>query len=262
MRRVPASPEVERAALDRMLDRAPAPAVPAGLVARIVREVPLMAQMPAREDAAEAALPPALVPTLSPALSIVQPAAQPAPYGSAALPKRFRGWWIAGAGGLGALAAGIAAVAMMGSVEQAAPVPDHAASVPLAAAPAAVPAPAQPVAGTQPRPAAAPLLAAAPRVQTAPLAKQPQARAGDQAPAELAPAIEPALPGSNPPEALAVASPVQPQSDDSDGSGPVPVVGPRGQMGPSLPQGFGYTGGAPGGIPAGSPVRMSGGPNP
>lgn len=253
-RRVPISPEVERMALDRALNNAPEPAIPGALMARIMREVPLMAQLPARDEPAMA------VP--APSLSLVPPAVHAA---SAAVqhlhgaqgPRRFRGWMVAGAGGFGALAAGIAVVAMMGSVQQSQPLPDQADVAPLAAVnmPAAASSAAVPATSGNALPAAR--LAAVPVPQTR---QQSNAKVVGAAPVELAPAIEPALPGSNPPEALAVATPVQQQPADSEGETTTVLPGPRGQMGPVLQQGYGYTGGPAGSIPPRAPVRMSGGP--
>jgi len=259
-RRVPISPEVERAALERALDSVADPAIPASLMARIMREVPLMAQLPAHEEPAIAARTPALA-IVPPARHAAPSAARPVQHSSGARGpalalKRRAGWRIAGAGGFGVLAAGIVAVAMMGTGNQAAlsPATPDAAPVVAAGVPSGLP------------PVVAATAARGQRLATArhPVAHQPRqpvgAKGAEPDPAELAPSIESALPDSSPPQALAVAVPLQPEPSDADGEGLAPNVGPRGQMGPVLQQGYGYTGGTAGGIPPGAPVRMSGGP--
>lgn len=229
--------------LDRALDAIPAPVVPAGLAARIARDVPQMAQLPPLADA--------------PAIGTAAPATVAALNGQAAR-HRLPAWLTIGTGGFGALAAGLAVLALLGPGAQQQPdtvvaaVPGTAPAPMLAAAP-------MPTAATPPAPQGATpaptRLAAAPRVTTRP---------GTAAVAE--PATTPTLPKSTavpPVSELADAMPPAPEADPQSPDAPAaPALGTRGQMGPVLPQGYGYSGGGGPSVPSGAPVRMSGGPGP
>lgn len=248
-RAVPPSPDLLRAQLDARLDSVPAPVMPADLAARIKREVPRMAQLPPLIEAAPA--PP--------------PVAEPADVRAEVIPlapRRTRRWMAWSAAGLGAMAAGLAALAVVGTGQQ--PVtaslqPAGAPATPLASA-APLPAPteaARPQAQlAQAIPAGAVAKPAAARTAASPT---PAAQPSPAAPAEAAPLA------TAPTTAMAVATPPKVEAGPQEGpEGAVPPsLGTRGQMGPVLPQGYGYTGGTGGpAVPSGAPVRMSGGPGP
>ncbi|MCW1383124.1 hypothetical protein OLX02_09840 [Novosphingobium sp. KCTC 2891] len=264
-RRVPISPERREAALDRALDLAAAPRVPSGLAARIAREAVRLPQLP---------------PEVAPAPQVEPVPAVPAMNGPAAvavLPSRRepRRWLLGAGAGFAAIAAGIAAVAMVGGANE--PAALIAPPAPMAALPASGPAPAAPAAPFAP---AVPFASAVPQSagQGSPALSQPTRLAGPSATPvtaqrRAAPAAtvadNPVVPAAAAPAALAVATPPSSASPSASSSGPVarpddepaaPIPGARGQMGPFLPQGYGYTGGVPGTIPQSAPVTMSGGP--
>lgn len=233
----PFSPRPRRDALDRLLDTAVAPRVPVDLAARITREVPRLAQV--------APL----------ATGPVCPAGQPAK--PAPLPRRraARGWILAA--GMGALAAGTASI-IIGTPSRVAP-PDLPQAAPLAASELTAPVVSQPLVSAPTareaiRMADAPVIAA-PIPSAVHLSRTP-ARAGGQA---TLPPVKPLVPGTSAPESLAAMAPPAP-AGATDAAG-APMMLPRGQMGPVLPQGYGYSGGGGGGIPSGAPVKMSGGPS-
>lgn len=238
----PFAPRPRRDALDRLLDTAVTPRVPVDLAARIAREVPRLAQV---------------APLATDPVGAAGQQAKPAP-----LPRRraARGWIMAA--GMGALAAGTASI-IIGTPTRVAP-PDLPQAAPLAASELTAPAVSQPIVSAsvvsaptarEPiRMADAPVIAA-PIPSAARLSRTP-ARAGRQAPLPL---VKPLAPGTSAPEALAaMATPAPAGATDAAG---VPTLLPRGQMGPVLPQGYGYSGGGGGGIPSGAPVKMSGGPS-
>lgn len=283
------------------LARVPAPAVPAGLAARIIRDVPRLPQLPA-DGAQDAPVP--VTGHLGPkivALPVRTRAADAAvPAGSAAgtvlpspvsrppvaatpavhhpMPPRRSGWSLSG---FGAMAAGLAAVVALGlSLREVAPpaVPSgqDAAVVALASPGAAVASAAgaaSPAAATSrgiSRLAAdeSARTASANRAGASVLANTGSAATGGTDLAVAAPVAGAA--GANvqgkavtAPEQLA-AGPVQGAPDvGASGTTLVAPLGARGVMGPVLPQGYGYTGSA--GLPeisGGAPVRMSGGPGP
>ncbi|NML95166.1 hypothetical protein [Novosphingobium olei] len=247
----PSSPQLAEAGLDRALDLLGTPAVPAGLAARITAEVVRLPQLPAEPVAVlrpREALPP------------LRPSAEVTPRRAPA--RRVARWQI----GVGAaLAASLAAIALVGlpnpqadaGVNADVDVADSSqvAAAPIAGAPVTV-APAQQVTLG----AAAPVpTARGTNRQAATPAGTSSAPGNDAATPEtpLAPLKEPAQPS-----ALASADPAKPVGPVAGPSaeGAAPALGSRGQMGPALPQGYGYTGGAPGSIPSGAPVTMSGGP--
>jgi hypothetical protein len=223
-----------RDALDRLLDTAATPRPPADLAARIARDVPRLAQVaPLAADPAYAA----------------RQQANPAPR---VMQGTARGWLLAA--GMGAMAAGVASI-IIGTPPIAPPAIVPQAAAPLAAAESAspvVPAPAAREAVRMPdAPMVAPPPAAAARVR---FARMP-ARAGEQS---QMPLTAPLAPGTAPPDALTALA--GPPSSTVELAQP-PTALPRGQMGPVLPQGNAYSGGATGGIPTGAPVKMSGGPS-
>ncbi len=235
-RTVPPTPQLRERELDRALDLVDAPRLPEGLAARITANVTRLPQE-------------APAPVVAPR-PVAARAIAPEPLRSSMMGRASRRWVGAGAG-FAALAAGLAVFALVG-----APRVDD---------------PAGPVSTVQPSaPALAPVLASAPVpsgpevAQPAQLAANGQAasRAAVRAQAAPAAAIVPDAVPAPEPAALAVALPpaaegpvAAPAADDA-----APVPGARGQMGPAVPQGFGYTGGAPGSLPSSAPVTMSGGP--
>jgi hypothetical protein len=123
MRRViPIAPAAREAALDRALDQLSAPAVPADLIARIVREVPLLPQAAAPQAAATGVTRPV--------------AAQVAASVPSQRPRHPVWRRLAAGGGIGALAAGIAAVAMIGMGADPQGIPASGGGAPMAFAPA------------------------------------------------------------------------------------------------------------------------------
>lgn len=242
-RRAPPSPDLAENRLDAALATLVPPALPAGLAARIVRDVPGLPQLaPLADDPAAGA------------------ARAPQSATVVALARRRRTWLLAGIGtGAGAaIAAGIAAVAMVGNAPDVLPGAPQQPVPAMAAAP--VPGAAAAVA-PDPRGADAAQLAAAGAPAVASHRAARKSAAGVlAAPADVAMEIAP-----DQPVALAEAAPVEAPAADGEAvpatAGPAPAPGPRGQMGPVLPQGMGYTGGVPGvAIPPSAPVQMSGGP--
>jgi hypothetical protein len=243
----PFSPRPRRDGFDRLLDTATTPRVPADLAARIAREVPRLAQVaPLAGDPIGTAGKSAKL--------AANPAANPAP----PLRRRAaRGWVLAA--GMGALAAGVASI-IIGtpasvsppSLPPAAPLATHELAPP-AVSPQAASAPATPAVI---RMADAPVMAPVP-APAARIARTPARAAGQGA----LPPAKPLAPGTSQPEALAAIAP-PPPAGATDPAG-APTMLPRGQMGPVLPQGYGYSGGggSGGGIPSGAPVKMSGGPS-
>ncbi len=231
-RKVPASPARADAALDQVLDKAPRPALPAGLAARIVAQATPLPQLPA-EPAVEADWVPSRGTAQVIPLAVQEP---PAPVPSR---KRFA------VGGFAAMAATVAAVVLFGQSGQT-PVPSG--------APAAVMAQQQREAG---QPAAAPaavMAEPAPQLAQAPAAqpaRQAVAVAGKQAEAPVpAPVVQPAV-ESEAQMAAAAPAPRETAGPKADPSArPTP---PRGLMGPPAPQqGWAFSGGTPGGtLPGG-----------
>ncbi|WP_225008267.1 MULTISPECIES: hypothetical protein [Novosphingobium] len=238
-RKAPAAPQWRENELDRALDLAVAPRLPEGLAARIKADV---TRLPQDAPIAASALQRAPVATR----------AQLPSHAAARSPRR----WVGAGAGLAALAAGLAVFALVGAPRQDDPSAPGADTQDSASALVAAPTPGVVAAPATQVPAR---LAIAGHVAPRATAKADDARA-DDAGAPL-PAPETSL--SPEPDALAVAMP--PAAPDGPAAAPdaneaAPVPGVRGQMGPALPQGFGYTGGAPGSIPSGAPVTMSGGP--
>lgn len=238
-RKAPAAPQWRESELDRALDLATAPRLPEGLSARIKADVTRLPQ-----DA-----------QIAGSASVRVSAAPRAPLRSPISARSPRRWVGAGAG-LAALAAGLAVFALVGAPRQDDPSAPGAETPDAASALVAAPAPGV---------VAAPAAQAPARLATAGHAAPRTAAKADDVKADGAstPLPAPATSLSPEPEALAVAlPPTVPDgaaaAPDADEAAPVPGV--RGQMGPALPQGFGYTGGAPGSIPSGAPVTMSGGP--
>ena len=237
-RKVPPTPQLRERELDRTLDLVDAPRLPEGLAARITANVTRLPQ-----DA------PASAPIVGPR-PVAARAIAPEPVRSSMMGRASRRWVGAGAG-FAALAAGLAVFALVGAPrvdDPAAPVPTMPPAAPaLAADLASAPAPSGP-AVAQPAQLAANGQAApraAVHVPAAPAAAIVTDAAPVPEPAALAVALPPAVEGP-------IAAPA---ADDA-----APMPGARGQMGPAVPQGFGYTGGAPGSLPSSAPVTMSGGP--
>lgn len=233
--------DVDDAGLDARLDRLAAPAMPADLIARIVRDVPRLPQV-----APEPVIPEPVTP-------------EPVTNAGNAMPSRAAqrwSWRLAFGGGMAAIAAGVAVVALIGSPDTdpvAAPpsamvAPKLVASAPIAPLPTSVA-----VARPERLAVAAPVLKA-PTVAAPPVSRS--------VPALSAPVVE-AAPSVAPqelaavPKALVVA-PVGPESGDGNDA----TVGPSGVgiMGPPVPQGMGYANGplAPS-MPMGAATGMPGG---
>lgn len=244
-RSVPPSPRVGEDLLDRTLDSARAPQVPEGLAARIKREVPRMAQMPPlAEDGAGTP-----VAVDKPAVAALPPLRGAEVRAKAASPRRR--WLAVGTGGIGALAAGLAAIALLGPAQQQTDTAVPAkATAPLAATP-------QPAQGEEALPAGS---------APAELAVAPSGRSAMREPGKAAPKAEEAVvhPAQPPAAELAIATPPKAEQsaekeEAAAANAPAPTY--RGQMGPVLPQGYGFTGSMGGpAIPSNAPVQMSGGP--
>ncbi len=233
-RHEPFSRRPRRDALDRLLDTAATPRPSADLAARIARDVPRLAQV-------------------APLTADLPGAEDQAAHSSFHVRRRAtRGWLLAA--GMGALAAGFASI-LIGSPNSAPTNGAPQAPIPLAATKPASPiGPASPVREAirlADAPGAAPPAAPAARLR---LARVPE-RVG--APGPISP-TEPLPPHAAPPEAMSALAPSTASAVDLAGP---PSAPPRGQMGPVLPQGHAYSGGATGGIPSGAPVTMSGGPS-
>ncbi|WP_226018536.1 hypothetical protein [Novosphingobium sp. FKTRR1] len=283
---LPERPEVGRddgrhdAAVDRALAQVAMPKVPPGLVARIVRDVPLLAQLPS-DDQAQAPvvvsdhLGPKII-ALPRELRPRRPVAAPGNGDSAqvlqAVPqgRSDRQRFLLTASGLGAMAAALVAVIALGlSVREADPVA-RSEDMPIAAitapgAPVSVPAGAAPAAQVAlGRDTGAGQVGKAPHAPEAVAAAAPPTGL-PVAGSATAPAADPAhAPAASlPAPAQLAAGPVQGAPDDGSAAPGLTPLGTRGVMGPVLPQGYGYSGG--GGlpeIPGNAPVRMSGGPGP
>ncbi len=246
MRRViPMAPVAREAALDRALDQLPAPAVPADLMARIVREVPLLPQATAPQTVVSAGI-------------AAQPAMAQATTLSVPIRRLGQPVWrrLAAGGGVGALAAGIAAVAMIGMGGDPQGVPAAERSAPMAFAPS-VPDTAQGkpavVAATQAKLAAA-------ATPSRPVTAQAAMPEEDAIPVQASPVV----PVEMTPEVLASAAAVPkgelvgPRNDEGEKAGP--QIPSRGLMGPPAPQAYGYVGALspPGGGSAAVPGASAG----
>lgn len=238
-RAVPRSPALQEAALDAALARAATPSMPAGLAARIVTRATALPQIPAdplpEPEVVEAApVTEAEVIRLAPAAPLSQQ------------PRRIGRFAIAG---LGAVAAGIAAIALVGQ-----PSPQSGVPTGPAQAPALVAAPA-PASVSGPTAPPAERLAAAPR-QAVPTATGVKA----SSPAPVAAPEAPVRPEAATPEVQLATSGQRTAADPAgprDEPGAAPRVVPHGGlMGPPAPQqGWGFSGGAPGGaLPGGQPL--------
>ena len=249
MRRViPIAPAAREAALDRALDQLSAPAVPADLMARIVREVPLLPQAAAPQASAGVA---------------VWPVAEQVAASVPSQRARHYVWRrLAAGGGIGALAAGIAAVAMIGMGADPQGIPAGERGAPMAFAPADT-ADGKPAA----LPAAQAKLAAAAASPSRPVTAQTAMPEEDAIPLEASPTV----PAEMTPEVLASAAAVPkgeligPRDDDGEKTGP--QIPSRGLMGPPAPQAYGYVGALspPGGGSAavpGAPVQENSAPAP
>lgn len=253
MRRViPIAPAAREAALDRALDQLPAPAVPADLMARIVRDVPLLPQ---------AAAPQALAPA---GVAVRPVAAQVAASAPSQRARQYVWRRLAAGGGIGALAAGIAAVAMIGMGADPPGVPANRGGAPMAFAPA-VPdtADGKPTALAEPQAK----LAAAAASPSRPVPAQEALPEEDAIPLEASPTV----PAEMTPEVLASAAAapkgelIGPRDDDGEKTGP--QIPSRGLMGPPAPQAYGYVGALspPGGSSAavpGAPAQENSAPAP
>lgn len=226
MRRViPIAPAAREAALDRALDQLSAPAVPADLIARIVREVPLLPQAAAPQAVATGV-------TARPVAAQV----------AASVPSqrpRYPVWRrLAAGGGIGALAAGIAAVAMIGMGADPQGIPASGGGAPMAFAPA-VPDTAD---GKPPALAAPRTKLAAAATPSRPVTAQTAMPEEEAIPVEASPAV----PVEMTPEVLASAAAapkgelIGPRDDDDEKTGP--QIPSRGLMGPPAPQAYGYVG--------------------
>ncbi|MDF8331930.1 hypothetical protein [Novosphingobium cyanobacteriorum] len=242
-RSVPPSPRVGEDLLDRTLNGVAAPKVPEGLAARIKREVPRMAQLPPLVEPGP--ITPEAVAT--PATGVLPQVRQPGVQPGTPLPRRR--WLAVGTGGIGALAAGFAVIALLGPAQQQAET-----AVPVAPAAPLAAAPATPQGETPGNPPAA----AQARMAAAPAAVRPQGNAAPKVEETVAHPTQP------PAAELAIATPPKAEQSaekEEATSANAPAPGYRGQMGPVLPQGYGFTGSMGGpAIPSSAPVQMSGGP--
>lgn len=257
------SDRMSDAALDQLLSLHEALALPAGLAARILREVPLRPQLAgAGHELGDMALH-AAVPGTMPGVARARGQVVPLRVvggtdhgGRRPMATRLSAWrgalLMLGGTGIGALAASIAAVALFGSPFQSAP--QGAPADAGAAAPALVAS----AAPTAPARAQSSATAAAPAAAAPGGRAQPAALAANAAPALPAPLASPPADTSDPDPVLPPAAPdrtkLAAQSPDPGPDQPGqmgPTLGPtRGAMGPFLPQGYGYSGGI-GGVPGG-----------
>lgn len=240
-RKVPVSPSQAEAALDTALALAPRPALPPGLAARIVAQATAQPQFAPVAEAVP--LPEPVAPTAQ-VIPFVPTVAEREP-----VPPRNRR--LIFGGGFAALAASLVAVVVIG--QQATPVPDVAKNARIAAGSEVhLGAPKAHQAAPAPRlAAAAPASSAPERTGKAAVQIAPEAPQADPAPLQVAPLPTPQLATSGERPARDVAGP------DADLS-PAPRVVPNGGlMGPPAPpQGWGFTGGAPGAgtLPGGQSV--------
>lgn len=250
------------AALDQILARHDAPALPAGLTARILRDVPLRPQFAASGLDGPTEAPARLTAQIVP-LRVVGGTDHG---GRRPLMARLAAWrsaWLMlGGTGIGALAASVAAIAIFGSPFQHAPVANAGGGmVALATTPTSTPAAPPVVAPTAP--VAAPSSDPAAPSETALAVAAPPISAGPQAVA--VPTSDTSDPDPVLPPAVADHSHLAAQSPDPGPDG-MATMGPtlgatRGAMGPFVPQGYGYSGaigGAPGamGPDGGAPGTM------
>lgn len=219
-RKVPASPAQAEVALDAVLARAPRPALPPGLAARIVAQATAQPQF-----APELVAPTAQVVPFAPAAAVHKPA-----------PPRNRR--LIFGGGFAALAASLVAVVVIG--QQTTPAPNLPKSAEIAVSPE-VHQNAPKAHQTAPTPqlaAATPPSSTPARTEKTVVQIAPEAPQIDPAPVQIeAPQL--ATSGERPPRDVA-----GPNVDPS----PAPRVVPNGGlMGPPAPQqGWAFTGGAPG----------------
>ncbi|MCX7284289.1 MAG: hypothetical protein NTX28_09630 [Novosphingobium sp.] len=239
-RKVPVSPAVQDAALDAALARAPRPALPPGLAARIVAQATAHPQLAPGPDGAGVPEPVDATAQVIPFAPAATASAAPAAAVSEPAPPRNRRL-IFGAG-FAALAASLVAVVVIGQGgQQPAMTPEMAKSGEIAVR-------------SEVHLDAPKAHQAAPAPQLAAAAPAPKAAVRSTANAPVVPQVEP--------EAAPLVSPVAPQLATSgerparDAVGPItdPSPGPRvvpngGLMGPPAPQqGWAFTGGAPGSI--------------
>ncbi|MGV3510486.1 MAG: hypothetical protein ACO1OX_00645 [Novosphingobium sp.] len=230
-RKVPASPARADAALDQVLDKAPRPALPPGLAARIVAQATALPQLP-DEPLAQAE------PVAPREAAQVIPFASVEPVVKAPSRKRFA------AGGFAAIAATVAAVVLLGQPAQKAVNPD---------------APVATMAQKQAEPAQAGALPAsadpATQLAEAPVTlARPESVAVAARDAETPASAAATQPAAVPETQLATTAAPAPRESAGPSSDPSPrPTSPRGLMGPPAPQqGWGFSGGAPGGtLPGG-----------
>lgn len=244
------------AALDLLLARHEAPALPPGLVARIVREVPLQPQMAALGGGMAGATGRGTVVPLRLVSAAGQERVDPRRGIGAHMAGWRARWLMVGGTGLAAVAAGFAGIALINAPQEAAIVAAPAAGSMAATAPQSVqvsPPVALAVAGpaSTATSAAAPKAGLAPRATTAAL---PAAQAPALDDSDPNPMVTPAEPDS---AQLAAESP-DPGPQRSNPMGPSLGTSRGGTMGPFVPQGYGYSGaigGSSGGMgPGGAPV--------
>jgi len=249
-RATPISPQVGEALLDRVLDQAPAPVTPVALAERIKRDVPRIPQFAPIDDLGEQGKSTESGVETQGGMHSAFATVRTGPA------HRIKRRAIA-IGVFGTLAASVVLVFMprqdMQHGEVAVTLPEVQKTFISAAAPT---------------PASTDTRTAPPPQNFASSSKGGQARSiadtGERPVEQSIPTVPLATPAV-PDETVLAAGDAQKAAGGTDdaakgSSAPVePVL--RGRMGPVLPQGYGYTGGmsAPA-IPAGSPVKMSGGP--
>lgn len=240
-RKAPGSPARAEAALDAVLARAPAPALPPGLAARIVANATALPQFPAEpvaepevvraqqaQETADLIAFPAQPAEIAPERLAIQAESRP----------RRR---VFAVGGFAALAAGIAAAVVLGQPGQGTLAPASAPAAVVAQQQAVSPEVASPAAPTVPvveRLAAVPAAPAAARAQSGEIPL-------------IAPDAPPKAPVAVPAETQLATSGERPAGATAgpqvDPSTPVRVVPQGGLMGPPAPQqGWGFSGGIPG----------------
>jgi hypothetical protein len=239
-RQVPASPAKADAALDAALARAPRPALPPGLAARIVAQATAQPQFSAGVEGTDIQAPQ----TEAPAAKVIPFAPPVGTVKEVAAAPRPRNRRMIFGGGLAALAASVAAVMLIGQ-----PGPQSAVSpIPAKNAQIAVgsevhlDAPKAHQAAPTPRlAAAAPALKAAADTQKSPAQIAPVAPTENVAPTPVEAPVAPQLATSGQRPARDVAGP------KADPSSAPRIVPNGGLMGPPAPQqGWAFTGGAPG----------------
>ena len=268
------------AALDQILARHAAPALPAGLTARILRDVPLRPQFAASGLDALTEAPVRLTAQVVP-LRVVGGTDHGTRRPLMVRLAAWRGAWLMlGGTGIGALAASVAAIAIFGSPFQPAPVAGAGTGagsaggmVALATAPSS-PLAAPPATAAR-APVAAPAANPATPSETALAVAAPPISAGPQAVAVPTPDTsdpDPVLPPAVVDHSHLAAQSPDPGPDGAATMGPT-LGATRGAMGPFVPQGYGYSGaigGAPGAMGPGGgapgtmqsmPGHMPGGPS-